>query len=108
MKTTKEQRTTMPPGRTLEAEENSLISLATDLARKQLVAGTASAQVITHYLKLGSTKERLEKQSLEQDIKLKEAKTDAIKSMARLDELYTEAIKAMKAYSGSSSDANET
>ena len=44
------------PALTPEARENQMISLAVDLAEKQLMEGTASSQVITHYLKLGSTK----------------------------------------------------
>ena len=53
------------PALTPEARENQLISLAVDLAEKQLQEGTASSQVITHYLKLGSTKEKIEKEILE-------------------------------------------
>lgn len=89
------------PALTPEARENQLIALAVDLAEKQLLEGTASSQVITHYLKLGSTKEHLEKQILEKQKDLITAKTDAIKSSQRIEELYTEAIKAMQIYSGS-------
>ena len=54
-----------PPATSVEARENQLISLAVDLAERQLSEGTASSQVITHYLKLGTTKDRLEKEKLE-------------------------------------------
>lgn len=84
-----------------QIRENQLISLAIDLAEKQLLEGTASSQVITHYLKLGSTKERIEKEILERQKDLLEAKTQSLKSAQRVEELYSEALKAMKTYSGS-------
>lgn len=92
------------PALTPEARENQLIALAVDLAEKQLMEGTASSQVITHYLKLGSTKERIEKEILEQQKELISAKTQSLKSMARVEELYSEAISAMKRYSGQSDE----
>ena len=63
------------PALTPESRENQLISLAVDLAERQLQEGTASSQVITHYLKLGSTRERQEKEKLEEEIKLLRART---------------------------------
>ena len=77
------------PALTPEARENQLISLAVDLAEKQLQEGTASSQVITHYLKLGSTKERLEKEKLEEENKLLRAKTENLQSQKRVEELYS-------------------
>lgn len=91
----------MRPALTTEARENQLISLAVNLAEKQLAEGTASSQVITHYLKLGSTKERIEKEILEKQKELIEAKTESLKSAKRIEELYTEALNAMKDYNGS-------
>ena len=88
------------PALTPEARENQLISLAVDLAEKQLQEGTASSQVITHYLKLGSTKERIEKEILEKQKELITAKTEALQSAKRVEELYADAIKAMRKYSG--------
>lgn len=88
------------PALTPEARENQMISLAVDLAEKQLLEGTASSQVITHYLKLGSTKERLEKEKLEEENKLLKARTEALQSAKRVEELYADAIAAMKRYSG--------
>ena len=95
------------PALTPEARENQLISLAIDLAQKQLQEGTASSQVITHYLKLGSTKERLEKERLEAENKLLHARTAALESSERVEKLYAEAIDAMKRYSGNSDDDYE-
>lgn len=88
------------PALTPESRENQLISLAVDLAEKQLLEGTASSQVITHYLKLGSTKEKIEKEILEKQKELISAKTKALKSAERIEELYTNAIKAMQSYNG--------
>lgn len=88
------------PALSPEARENQLISLAVDLAEKQLAEGTASSQVITHYLKLGSTKERIEKEILEKQKELLEAKTQALQSAQRVEELYENALNAMRNYSG--------
>lgn len=88
------------PATSPEARENQMIALATDLAEKQLLEGTASAQVITHYLKLGTTQARLEKEKIAQENALLKAKTEAIKSQEQLTSLYTEAISAMKRYGG--------
>ena len=83
-----------------EARENQFISLAVDLAEQQLRDGTASSQVITHYLKLGSTKEKIEKEILEKQKELITAKTETLKSAQRIEELYTNALSAMRDYSG--------
>jgi len=93
---TKKMRAALTP----EAREDQLIYLATELAEKQLREGTASSQVITHYLKLGSSKEKLEQDILKENKKLLVAKTEAIQSAKRVEELYTEAIAAMRRYSG--------
>lgn len=92
-----------------DSRENYLISLASDLAEKQLREGTASSQVITHYLKLGSAKARLEKQILEQQVELIKAKTNAYKAAEHTDEMYTKAIEAMRSYGGEdSSDVEDS
>ena len=88
---------------TPEARENQLISLAVDLAEQQLRDGTASSQVITHYLKLGSSKERIEKEILEKQRELIVAKTEQLHSQKRVEELYANALNAMKRYSGGGS-----
>jgi len=98
--TSSESSRKMRPALTPEARENQLISLAVDLAEKQLREGTASSQVITHYLKLGSTKEKLEKEILEKQKELIEAKTQSLQSAKRIEELYENALEAMRRYSG--------
>ena len=94
------------PGLTPESREHIHLALAVDLAEKQLLEGTASSQVITHFLKLGSTKERLEKEKLEEENKLLRARTEALQSAKRVEELYSDAIAAMRKYSGNG-DSNE-
>jgi hypothetical protein len=78
--------------------------LAVDLAEKQMLDGTASAQVITHYLKLGSSREMLEQQRLTLENKLTEAKTDQIANEANKEAMFAAAIEAMKTYSGNRSE----
>lgn len=86
--------------KTPEARENQLISLATDLAEQQLRDGTATSQVIVHYLKLATVKEKLEREKLEKENELLRAKTENLQSAKKTEEMYEEAIKAMKIYSG--------
>ena len=86
------------PALTPEARENQLIALAIDRAEQQLLDGTASSQVITHYLKLGSTKDRLEREKLERENELLKAKTESIQSIQRIEELYKNALDAMRNY----------
>lgn len=100
MKKSSETKRKMRPASSPEARENQLISLAVDLAEKQLMEGTASSQVITHYLKLGSTKEKIEQEILKEQKKLIEAKTQALQTAKRIEELYTNALDAMRSYSG--------
>lgn len=87
-----------------ETREQQLIALAIDNAEEQLRNKTASSQLICHYLKLGSMKEKQEREKLEEEIKLLKAKTDAIKSAQHVDEMYAEAIAAMKRYNGTSEE----
>lgn len=88
------------PATTPEAQENRLIGLAVDLAERQLKEGTASAQVQTHFLKLASSREKLEQTRLEEEILHLKAKTENMASAARIEELYDAAISAMRSYAG--------
>lgn len=87
--------------KTEAAREKQMVALAVDLAEKQLREGTASAQVITHYLKLGTEREKLERAILKEQRDLITEKTKALKSAAHMEELYAQAIAAMKTYGGS-------
>lgn len=93
-------RKPMRPALTPEARENQMISYAVDLAEKQLRDGTASSQVITHFLKLATVKEQLERDKLRQEIELQKAKTKALASDEEIKAMYKDAIEAMKKYSG--------
>lgn len=88
------------PALTPEARENQLINLAVDLAEQQLLDGTASSQVITHFLKLGTTRAELEKEKLKKENKVLDAKAKAYESSEEIKELYENAIKAMRNYNG--------
>jgi hypothetical protein len=89
-----------PPAKTPEGREQQLISLAVDLAEQQLATGTASAQVITHYLKLATEREKAEVARIKNDNRLTDAKIDQMASVQRQEELYAEALKAMRQYAG--------
>ena len=97
----------MRPALSPEARENQMISLAVDLAEQQLREGTASSQVITHFLKLATQKERIEREILEKQKELITAKTEALQSAKRVEELYADAINAMKKYSGHGGDEED-
>jgi hypothetical protein len=99
-KTTHNGRRPHRPATTSEGRENQLITLASDLAERQLVEGTASSQVITHFLKLASTREQLEQERLQRENLLLSAKVDQIASARRIEELYEVALNAMRQYSG--------
>ena len=105
--TPKEQPKKIRPATTPEARENQLIALAVDLAEKQLVEGTASSQVITHYLKLATQKEKLEREILESKKELMKAQTENLQAAKRIEELYTNAIKAMQHYSGQDTEEDD-
>lgn len=99
-KATAEEQRKAPPATSLEARENQLILLATNCAEEQLRNGTASSQVIVHYLKLGTTRERLEQEKLRQENELARAKTESIQASKHSDELYREALEAFRSYGG--------
>lgn len=99
-KVTEKATKKMPPATTPEARENQMIALAVDLAEKQLRDGTASASVITHYLKLASQREQLEQDMLKHKTKLLEAQAESLETAKHIEELYSEAIEAMRKYSG--------
>lgn len=81
--------------------------MAVDLAEEQILSGRVSAQVLTHYLKLGSEREKLERSRLREENKLLEAKVRSLESSARTEELYENALKAMRVYTGQSDDDDD-
>lgn len=92
--------TRRPPATTPEERENQLIEAAVDLAEKQLRDGTASAQVITHYLKLGSSREKLEQERIAKENMLLDAKREALEAQQAIGELIENALLAMRKYQG--------
>lgn len=97
----------MRPALSPEARENQMISLAMDLAEQQLRDGTASSQLITEFVKRGSTKSRLEKEILEEQKELMAAKTESLQSAKRIEELYLNALDAMRSYSGHGGESDD-
>lgn len=95
-----ETRSQRPPARTPEDRENQIASLAFDLAERQIQDGTASAQVLTWALKLGSTREAIEKEKIRNENALLATKKEIMESQKAVEELYTQALDAMRAYSG--------
>lgn len=96
-----------PPALTPEARENQLIALAVDCAEQQLRDGTASSQIICHYLKLGSTIAELQKEKLRSDNELSRAKAENLRSQERQDEMFQKAIEAMRRYQGVGGGSDE-
>lgn len=95
------------PAKTPEERENQLINLAYDLVEQRLLDGTATSQETTHFLRLGSTKERIEREKIEKENRLLEARVKSLESGQRSEELYELAIKAMKVYSGQEEDEED-
>ena len=89
-----------PPAATPEGRENQLIALAVDLAEQQLRDGTASSQTMSHYLKLGSSREKLEQERISNENAVLRAKAEAMESAKRVEELYRSALDAMRSYAG--------
>lgn len=99
-----DERPKQKPATTLEGRENQLIAQAISLAERQLLEGTASAQVISHYLKLGSSRERLEQERLARENELLKVKAEAMESAKEIQALYQEALNAMRTYAGQESE----
>ena len=95
------------PALTPQAKEDQMIALAMDLVQQRLIDGTASSQETTHFLKLATSKARLEQERLALENELTKAKTESIRAQKRSDELFAEAIRAFKTYSGNSRGEEE-
>lgn len=96
-----------PPAISPEARENQMINMALDRAEQQLRDGTASSQVITHFLKLGTMKEQLEREKLMKENELLRAKTESLMAEKNTEELYKKAIEAMQRYGGYANEYEE-
>ena len=89
-----------PPAISIQDREDQLIALAVDLAEQRLRDGTASNQLIAEIMKLGTTKERLQKEKLQRENEMLRAKTEAIEAQKKTDEIYAKALNAMRSYAG--------
>ena len=98
--TSSEEKPSLRPALTPEGRETQLISLAMDLVEQRLRDGTATSQEVTHFLRLGSPRNRLEEEKLKKEIELLEAKKSDLESREKVEELYSEAMKAFGIYSG--------
>lgn len=107
IKTSSDSTRRRRPAISPEAREDQMIALAVDLAEKQLIEGTASSQVITHYLKMASTKERIEREILEKQKELIEAKTSNLRDTSRSAEIAQKALDAFRHYSGHGDDEDD-
>lgn len=92
--------TKSPPGKTVEARERQLISLAYDVAEKQLRSGEITSQTLTHFLKMGASTAVLEKEKLQHETALLKAKAEVLISEKNKEVLFKDAIQAFKKYSG--------
>lgn len=99
-KNTPKHKRRKAPAKTQDANEKQLVHLATKLAEKKMLDGTATSQMIIHYLKMGSVSEELAREKVRNENKLLKAKADALASAKRVEELYAEALSAMREYSG--------
>lgn len=93
-------RTQRRPATSPESRELELSSAAYDLAEEQISSGTASSQVITHFLKMGSSRERLEQERMRHEVELMQVKKEQLEGQKKIEELYGNALAAMRGYSG--------
>jgi hypothetical protein len=95
-----EEKVKRRPATTPEGREHQIVNLTMDLAERQIRDGTASSQVMTHFLKLASPRERLEREKLEAENAVLKAKVEQLQSARNVEQLYSEALNAMRQYSG--------
>jgi|SRR6185369_8385241 len=95
------------PGKTIDARENQIIRLAYDEAERRIRNKTDTSQEIVHFLKTGSVIAQLEKAKLEKENELLKAKTESLQSQKRVEELYANAMKAFRTYSGQEESTDE-
>lgn len=101
-----EPKRSVRPALSPDAEEQQMINLAVNLAKQKLIDGTASSQILVHYLKLATENTQLEREKLRSENLLLEAKREAIQSQQRDEELYKEVLDALKLYSGRSHESS--
>lgn len=100
-------KTQIRPAITPEGRENQLIALAENCALEKIQSGKASDSLLIHYLRLGSSKNRLEEERLKAEVELAKAKAKSIRDQAEAKAMFDEAIKAMQLYSGNNNGVEE-
>lgn len=88
------------PAKTPEERESILVSMAMDRIEQQIADGTASSQVLTHFAKLGSSRESLEQERLRNENEVLRKKVETMQAAVDVKNLMTEALKAFRGYSG--------
>lgn len=97
----------LPPTLTVEGRENQLIAAAYDLAEKRILEGTASSQELTYFLKMGSSKTKLENEKLKEEVTHLRAKTSALEAQISNEALLDKALKAFRSYRGEDEDEED-
>lgn len=92
------------PAITPEAREQQMIAKAERLAEQKLEDGTASPQIIVHYLRLGTTRALLEQELLKTKNDLMTAQAEAVRAQAQLETMFNDAVKVFTKYSGQDED----
>lgn len=95
------------PARDPEEWENRMINLSMERVEQRIRDGTASSAELVHFLKLGSSRERLEQEEKRKEIELKQAKTANLETAQRIESLYENAVNAMRKYSGNGSNEQD-
>lgn len=88
------------PSVTDEEQENKLIALSYRQAEQQLIEGTASSQIVTHFLKLGTRKADLELEQAKLQNRLLEEKILSEQSSIEINKMFTQVMEALKVYNG--------
>lgn len=94
------RRLSRSPARTPEHREQQIVSDALDLIHRRIQDGTASAQETVTFAKFGTGREDLERERLRQENEKLRAQIENMATAKRIEELYDEAIAAMRGYSG--------
>ena len=95
------------PGKSIEARENQIISLAYDLVEERIRKKTATSQEVTQFIKAGSSQAQLEKLKLQHETELLEAKAESLKSQKKIEELYAKAMNAFRGYQGVDDESDD-
>ena len=90
-----------------EEREAQLISLAMDRVEERMMNGTASSQEYVHFLRAASTKERYEREKVALELELVKAKTENLRMQQKNEEMYANALRAFKRYTGATDEDEE-